>query len=120
MGEDLDRQTTANRKLQADVQNFEKEMKLKHIEIGRLNTEKDLLERKVDKEHRAALHYQQMLEETKTPLALAHAEIESLKKDLISARRQEISLEKANDKVSKEKEVSCSFLMMCYAVCGAL
>ena len=77
----MEAETTANKKLQASILNLEKEMKLKHIEVGRLNTEKGLLERRVDKEHRSALHYQQLLEESKTPLTVAHAEIESLKKD---------------------------------------
>jgi hypothetical protein len=36
---------------------------LKIIEVGRLNTDKGILERKCDKEHRSALHYQQLLEE---------------------------------------------------------
>jgi hypothetical protein len=39
------------------------------------------------------------LEESKTPLAVAHAEIDSLNKDLLSAHRQELNLNKANDKV---------------------
>jgi hypothetical protein len=80
-------------------------MKLKLIEIGRLNTEKGLLERRVDKEHRAAMHYQQMVEEAKTPLIIAQGEIESLKKDLLAARRQELQLNKDTEKVRHEKEV---------------
>ncbi|RYH19153.1 hypothetical protein EON65_26410 [archaeon] len=47
LSEDLDHQETANKKLVLNINNLEKEMKLKHIEIGRLNTEKGLLERKV-------------------------------------------------------------------------
>lgn len=101
----MEAETTANKKLQASILNLEKEMKLKHIEVGRLNTEKGLLERRVDKEHRSALHYQQLLEESKTPLTVAHAEIESLKKDLIAAHRQELNLNKVADKFSKEKDV---------------
>ena len=80
-------------------------MKLKHIEIGRLNTEKNLLERRVDKEHRSALHYQQMAEDAKTPLIIAQTEIESLKKELLQAHRHELQLNKETDKVKHEKEV---------------
>jgi chromosome segregation ATPase len=105
VGEDLEAEATANKKLQASIQNLEKDLKLKTIEVGRLNTEKGLLERRVDKEHRSALHYQQLLEESKTPLQVAQAEIESLKKDLIAAHRHELSLNKVTDKISKEKEV---------------
>lgn len=105
LSEDLESQGTNNRKLLQQVQNLEKEMKLKHIEVGRLNTEKNVLERKVDKEHRASLHYQQMAEEMKTPLALAHAEIESLKKDLLSAHRHELELGKNAEKIQHEKEI---------------
>jgi chromosome segregation ATPase len=93
------------KKLQADIVNLDKELKLKHIEVGRLNTDKGLLERRVDKEHRAALHYQQLMEEAKTPLVVAQAEIESLKKDLIAAHRQELQLHKVADKIEKEKDV---------------
>eukprot|EP01033_Poteriospumella_lacustris_P007572 gene7572-5443_t len=105
LSEDLDNQGTNNRKLLAQIQNLEKEMKLKHIEIGRLNTEKNVLERKVDKEHRSALRYQQMAEEMKTPLALAHAEIDSLKKDLLGAHRHELEISKEAEKVAHEKEI---------------
>lgn len=84
---------------------LEKELKLKHIEIGRLRTDKDILERKVDKEHRAMLHYQQVAEDAKTPLTIAQAEIESLKKDLLAAHRHEILISKEAEKVGREKEM---------------
>lgn len=105
MIEDLNNQIEENKKLQVNYQNLEKEMKLKHIEIGRLNTEKSQLERKVDKEHRAALHAQQIAEEAKTPLLVAQAEIDGLKAELLNARRQELQLSKQADKVTHEKEV---------------
>jgi hypothetical protein len=90
---------------------MEKDLALKRIEISRLNTDMGQLERKVrrrglhvphalflnpdgqvDKEHRAALHYQQVAEEAKTPLQVAQTEIESLKKELLNAHRQELAL----------------------------
>ena len=87
------------------INNLEKDLKLKQIEIGRLNTDKNQLERKVDKEHRSALRYQMLLEDAKTPLQIAQAEIESLKKDLISAHRQEMNLSKDIDRLMHEKEL---------------
>jgi chromosome segregation ATPase len=101
---DLEHQTGLSKKLQNDIVEFEKEMKLKHVEVSRLRTDKDLLERKLDKEHREMLHYQSMLEESKTPLAVAHAEIDSLKRDLLNAHRHELTLNKTTEKLSKEKD----------------
>lgn len=46
----------------------------------------------LDKEHRSAQHYQQMAEDAKTPLSVAQAEIESLKKELLVAHRHELQL----------------------------
>ena len=46
----------------------------------------------------------QLLEESKTPLALANAEVENLKKELLAARRQEMALNKDVTKVQLEKE----------------
>ncbi len=105
MSNELDDQDTQNKKLLANIANLDKELKLKHMEIGRLNTEKGLIERKFDKEHRAALHYQQMAEEAKTPLLVAQAEIESLKKELLAAHRHELQLAKDSEKIMHEKEV---------------
>ena len=46
----------------------------------------------------------QLLEESKTPLALANAEVDNLKKELIAARRQELGLQKNVNKITVEKE----------------
>jgi chromosome segregation ATPase len=102
---ELDEQEQQNKKLLLNIANLDKEIKLKQMEIGRLNTEKGLLERKFDKEHRAALHYQQLAEEAKTPLLVAQTEIESLKKELIAAHRHELQLAKYTEKVIHEKEI---------------
>ena len=98
--DDLEAQTQRNRKLVEANQKGEKELELKTLEVGRYKSDNDLLERKVDKEKRNAMHYQQLLEESKTPLDLANQEVENLKKELIQARRQELGLNKA---VEKEK-----------------
>lgn len=103
--EDLDEQVKRNKQLVADRIVAEKEMKLKIGEIGRLTTEVHQLERKVDKEHRAALHYQQLAEESKTPLQVAQAEIDSLRKELLNAHRYENQLEKKNEATVKEKAI---------------
>ena len=44
------------------------------------------------------------MEEAKTPLSMANAEVENLKKELIAARRQELGLQKNVSKVIVEKE----------------
>jgi chromosome segregation ATPase len=102
--EDLETQITRNKQLQADQAVMDKEMKLKVLEIGRAKTDLGVLERKVDKEHRAAMFYKQALEESKTPLAAAHSEIDALKKDAINAHRHELQLVKQTEKIELEKE----------------
>lgn len=103
--EDLESQVQQNKNILASQILIDKDLKLKNIEIGRLTTEKGVLERKVDKEHRASIHYQELLEQSKTPLLLAQNEIDSLKKELLGARRQELQLTKQTEKVTHEKEV---------------
>lgn len=102
--DDLDMANQKSKKLVETIYKHEKEIELKTLEIGRYKTDNDLLERKIDKEKRSTQHYMQLVEEAKTPLALANAEVESLKKEMIAARRQEILLNKANDKTKAEKE----------------
>ena len=102
--DDLDAQTVKNKKLVETVQKHEKEIELKTLEVGRYKTDNDLLERKIDKEKRSTQHYMQLVEEAKTPLALANAEVENLKKELIAARRQELGLQKNVSKITVEKE----------------
>ncbi len=102
--EDLDVQTNRNKKLVETVNKHEKEIELKTLEIGRFKTDNDLLERKMDKEKRSTQHYMQLLEESKTPLALANAEVENLKKEVLAARRHEMVLNKDVAKVQTEKE----------------
>ena len=103
--DDLEGQIYRNKQQHAELMDNEKEMKLKYLEVGRLNSEKSLLERRLDKEHRENLHYQQLLEESKTPLVQAQAEIDSLKKDIVSGHRHELQLQKVTEKVEREKDV---------------
>lgn len=104
LSDDLESSSKRNSDLQASQLVLDKEMMMKNLECGRLTSDKSLLERRVDKEHRAALHYQQMAEEAKTPLLVAQGEIETLKKELLHARRHEISLNKDKDKIIKAKD----------------
>ena len=104
ISEDLEAQVTRNKRLVEEALNEEREMKLKVMEVGRLRTDNDVLERRVEKEKRQVLHYMQLLEDTKTPLAMAHAEVESLKQDLIMAHRAEGLVVKEKEKVAREKE----------------
>ena len=104
ISEDLETQVTRNKKMVEEALNGEREMKLKVMEVGRLRTDNDVLERRVEKEKRETLHYQQLLEDTKLPLQMAHAEIESLKADLVAAHRQESLITKEKEKVAREKE----------------
>ena len=62
----------------------------------------------LDKEHRSALHYQQMAEDAKTPLSVAQTEIESLKKELLVAHRHELQL---NREVRKHTTLLHTFIL---------
>ena len=104
LGEDLETQVTRNKKLVEDALNAEKEMKFKVMEVGRLKTDNDVLERRCEKEKRETMHCKQLLEESKIPLQLAQAEIESLRGDLVAAHRQEGLVVKEKDKVAREKD----------------
>jgi len=70
-----------------------------------LNSEKDQLERKVEREHRTALALKQALEDSKTPLAVALAESEGLQKELLTHRKHEESLAKQADVIEREKNL---------------
>ena len=82
-----------------------KEIKLKNAEIHRLTSEQDQFERKVEREHRVALQLKQQLEESKTPLAVALAEVESLQKELVSHRKREEALAKQADIIERDKNL---------------
>eukprot|EP01036_Dinobryon_divergens_P027374 gene27374-36141_t len=103
--DDLESQVKQNKKMLESQQAMEKELGLKRIEVSRLNTDNGLLQKKLDKEHRSAQHYQQMAEDAKTPLSVAQNEIESLKKELLVAHRHELQLNREAEKTLHEKEV---------------
>jgi peptidoglycan hydrolase CwlO-like protein len=105
IADDLENQVIRNKQLHGDYVDLEKDLKLSSLENRRLVTENDILERKFDKEHREVIRYQQLLDESKTPLILAHAEIESLKKALSLAHHKETLLLRENDSNLREKEL---------------
>ena len=101
---DLELQANENRKLQVEHVAIDKEMKLRLAEIGRLKTENQLLERRVDTEHKTGLQFKQLAADAKNPLLEAHSEITKLKAELISLRRLESGLERKAETIAREKE----------------
>ncbi len=101
--DDLEAQVNKNKAQSAQFTLIEKELKFKTIESSRLSTDKQTLERRLEKELRTQLILKQQLDDAKTPLLLAQAEIEQLKKDVLNAHRTEVQLEKNNEKIEREK-----------------
>ena len=65
---------------------MEKELKFKTLEAGRLTTDKNTLERKLDKEHRDVLLYKQLLDDAKVPLT--RLKMRSLALQTLTSRHQ--------------------------------
>ena len=103
--EDLEEQILKNQQLHLENVSVEKEGKLRREEIVRLGTEKAQMERKVEREHRAAIKYRQLLDESKTPLLLAQAEIVTLQKDLDVFKHKEIVRAKELEVVERERNL---------------
>merc|ERR1719230_85184 len=81
------------------------EMKARREEIVRLNTEKVQLERKVEREHRQALKYKQLLDESKTPLLMAQTEIAALQKEVDQFKRREETRAKELEVLERERNL---------------
>eukprot|EP00607_Mallomonas_marina_P000809 CAMPEP_0182435084 /NCGR_PEP_ID=MMETSP1167-20130531/73596_1 /TAXON_ID=2988 /ORGANISM="Mallomonas Sp, Strain CCMP3275" /LENGTH=921 /DNA_ID=CAMNT_0024625717 /DNA_START=57 /DNA_END=2822 /DNA_ORIENTATION=+ len=103
--EDLEEQVVRNRQLQTLNAGQDKELKLKVAEIHRLSSEKDTIERKLEREHHAALAYKQQVEDAKTPLAVSQAEVDSLQKELLDHRKREEKLEKRLNTIERDKTI---------------
>jgi chromosome segregation ATPase len=101
--EDLEEQVQRNRQIFVTNQNLDKEMKKKNAEIARLTTDKGTLERVVDREHRQVLEYKQQLEDSKTPVLVLQAEVESLQRELLILQRREDELLRQKDSIEREK-----------------
>jgi len=103
--EDLEEQIIKNQQLHVENVSVEKEMKLRREEIVRLHTEKGLMERKLEREHRAALQYKQRLDESKTPLVMAQAEVTALSKDIDGFKREGQMIAKEKEEVERERDL---------------
>mmetsp|Transcript_91584 Transcript_91584/g.261770 ORF Transcript_91584/g.261770 Transcript_91584/m.261770 type:complete len:558 (-) Transcript_91584:1465-3138(-) len=103
--EDLEEQIIKNQQLHVENVSVEKEMKSRREEIVRLNTEKGLMERKLEREHRAMLQYKQKLDESKTPLVMAQAESAALSKDIDQFKRDQELMAKEKEGVERERDL---------------
>ena len=103
--EDLEEQIIKNQQLHVENVSVEKEMKSRREEIVRLNTEKGLMERKLEREHRAMLQYKQKLDESKTPLVMAQAESAALSKDIDQFKRDQELMAKEKEVVERERDL---------------
>ena len=86
--EDLEEQITKNQQQQSDMCDVQKDLKMKKDEVSKMMAEKAQLERKVEREHRQALRYRKLVDEAKTPLLLAQAEMTALQNELFSFKKQ--------------------------------
>lgn len=89
----------------ADYVQSQKELKLKTDDCTRLVTEKNQMERKVEREHKSAMRYKQLLDNSKTPLLMAQQEVQSLKNELEIFKRRENSKNKEVDILEREKNL---------------
>lgn len=88
-----------------DLVQSQKEHKMARDECTRMATEKNQMERKVEREHKAAMRYRQLFDESKTPLAMAQQEIQSLNKELEIYKRREDSTRKEVDVLERDKNL---------------
>merc|ERR1719446_336720 len=63
------------------------------------------MERKLEREHRAMLQYKQKLDESKTPLVMAQAEITAMNKDIDQFKRDQEHLAKEKEGVERERDL---------------
>ncbi|GMH58573.1 hypothetical protein TL16_g02641 [Triparma laevis f. inornata] len=103
--EDLEEQMEKTGNVHADYVQSQKELKLKTDDCTRLATEKSQMERKVDREHKSAQRYKQLLDNSKTPLLMAQQEVQSLKNELEIFKRRENSKNKEVDILEREKNL---------------
>ena len=85
--EDLEEQMEKTGTVHGELVSSQKECKLQRDECTRMSTEKNQMERKVEREHKAAMRYRQLFDESKTPLTMAQQEVQSLNKELEVRKR---------------------------------
>lgn len=103
--DDLDDQVSRNRQLQIVTGNQEKELKSKTADVLRLTSERDALERKLEREHLSALTFKQQVEDAKTPLAMAEIEKDKLNKEINVLRKRAELLEKQVSSIEHDKAI---------------
>ena len=103
--EDLEEQMEKTGSVHADFVSSQKELKLQRDECTRMQTAVGQMERKVDREHKAALRFRQMVDAAKTPLLMSQQEVQSLKAELEVYKRRENSKNKEVDLLEREKNL---------------
>jgi chromosome segregation ATPase len=83
---------------------LENELKFSNQQIGQLQLEKTLLERKFEKEHRDVSHYKEMAESSKVPLILAQTEIDGLKSEILNMKRIQNEIHRQYEQANRDKE----------------
>ncbi len=83
---------------------MENELKFSNQQIGQLQLEKTLLERKFEKEHRDVSHYKEMAESSKVPLILAQTEIDGLKSEILNMKRIQNEIHRQYEQANRDKE----------------
>eukprot|EP00520_Triparma_pacifica_P005870 CAMPEP_0118657374 /NCGR_PEP_ID=MMETSP0785-20121206/13984_1 /TAXON_ID=91992 /ORGANISM="Bolidomonas pacifica, Strain CCMP 1866" /LENGTH=865 /DNA_ID=CAMNT_0006550287 /DNA_START=8 /DNA_END=2602 /DNA_ORIENTATION=+ len=103
--EDLEEQMEKTGSVHADFVSSQKELKLQRDECTRMQTAVGQMERKVDREHKAALRFRQMVDAAKTPLLMSQQEVQSLKAELEVYKRRENTTRKEVDLLEREKNL---------------
>ncbi|GMI43157.1 hypothetical protein TrCOL_g9754 [Triparma columacea] len=103
--EDLEEQMEKTGSVHADFVSSQKELKLQRDECTRMQTAVGQMERKVDREHKAAQRFRQMVDAAKTPLLMSQQEVQSLKAELEVYKRRENTTRKEVDLLEREKNL---------------
>ena len=101
----LNEQNDRNLQLEAERQEYENELRTKHDEVNRLNLEKGMAERKIDKEKRNVLGIQRRLEDERTSKEVLHAQIKSMQRDLDMDRRNEELQRSELEAIERDRQV---------------
>ncbi|KAJ1459993.1 flagellar associated protein [Pelagophyceae sp. CCMP2097] len=104
--EDLEEQITKNQQQHLENVSLDKEVKVRKDEITRLSIATGQLERKVEREHRSAVTYKRLLDESKTPLLTAQMEMTALRKELDSFKSLTEKHEKEQHVLEREAKIA--------------
>jgi hypothetical protein len=103
--EDYEEAMKKNQALHLGTNRMEKDAKVAREEFARLNTDKNTMERKMEREHKEKIEVQSRLDDTKAPIAALQAQVVLLEKDLDVFRREELRLQQEKDAVGRQKEL---------------